>query len=756
MYTLKSNKRMMKLTGLVLLCLTMLMTLLGAPAPFQSKAHAAGELKPFPQQVSYPGIIKPNHVTQAAMNSAVSSYYDYWKGKYLKNNLSSLPGGYYVKGESTGDSKPYTALGTSEGQGYGMVITALMAGYDSNAKTIYDGLFKTARAFKSKNNANLMGWIVADSSSAQGYFGSATDGDLDIAYSLILADRQWGSSGTINYLAEAKKMITNGIKVSNVTTNNRLNLADDSDGKNTFDTRPSDWMLSHLRAFNEVTGDPIWLNVINNLYTVYGQFSTTYSSTTGLISDFVVNNPPKPADPDFLEGPYDKEYNYNASRVPLRIVMDYAFYGDTRGRDIANKMAVWIKGKTSGVPGNIKDGYQLNGTARGSYATAVFVSPFISAATTNSAHQAWVNSGWDWMKNKKEGYFSDSFNLLNMLFISGNWWIPTADGGTPTPDTQAPTTPTNLTTTVVSSNQINLNWTASTDNVGVVGYQVFRGSTQVGTPTGTTFNDTGLTASTAYSYKVKAVDAAGNLSANSNTATATTTATTPTPDTQAPTAPSNLTTTVISSNQINLNWTASTDNVGVVGYQVFRGSTQVGTPTGTTFNDTGLTPSTAYSYKVKAIDAAGNLSANSNTATATTSSTPTTGTNLALGKTAVASSVEGSGFEASKATDGNSTTRWASVEGNNNEWIYVDLSVTQSVYRVKLNWEDAYAKGYKIQVSDDKSTWTDAYSTTTGDGAIDDITFTIPRSGRYVRVLGVTRGTAYGYSLFDFEVYGAS
>ncbi|OAB43893.1 chemotaxis protein [Paenibacillus antarcticus] len=659
MYTLKSNKKMMKLTGLVLLCLTMLMTLLGAPAPFQSKAHAAGELKPFPQQVSYPGIIKPNHVTQTALNSAVSSYYDYWKGKYLKNNLSSLPGGYYVKGDSTGDTEGYTGLGTSEGQGYGMVITALMAGYDSNAKTIYDGLFKTARAFKSSVNPNLMGWIVADSSSAQGHFDSATDGDLDIAYSLILADRQWGSAGTINYLAEAKKMITNGIKVSNVTTNNRLNLGD-WDEKNTLNTRPSDWMLSHLRAFNEVTGDQVWLDVINNLYNVYGQFSTTYSSTTGLISDFVINNPPKPAPSNFLEDTYDNEYNYNASRVPLRIVMDYAFYGDTRGRDIANKMAVWIKGKTTGTPGNIKDGYQLNGTARGSYATAVFVSPFISAATTNSAHQAWVNSGWDWMKNKKEGYFSDSFNLLNMLFISGNWWIPTAGSVTPTPDTQAPTTPSNLTTTVVSSNQINLSWTASTDNVGVVGYQVFRGSTQVGTPTGTTFNDTGLTASTAYSYKVKAVDAAGNLSANSSIVTA------------------------------------------------------------------------------------------------TTSSTPTTGTNLALGKTAVASSVEEAGLEASKATDGNSSTRWASIEGNNNEWIYVDLTVTQSVYRVKLNWEDAYAKGYKIQVSNDTTTWTDAYTTTTGNGAIDDITFTTPKTGRYVRVLGVTRGTAYGYSLFDFEVYGGS
>lgn len=86
-----------------------------------------------------------------------------------------------------------------------MVITVLMAGYDTNSRTIYDGLFKTARAFKSSNNPNLMGWVVADSTGAQGHFGSATDGDLDIAYSLILADRQWGSTGTINYLAEAKR-----------------------------------------------------------------------------------------------------------------------------------------------------------------------------------------------------------------------------------------------------------------------------------------------------------------------------------------------------------------------------------------------------------------------------------------------------------------------------------------------------------------------------------------------------------------------
>ncbi|MDU5950620.1 MAG: hypothetical protein E6Z15_26610, partial [Paenibacillus macerans] len=111
----------------------------------EQRASAAGELKPFPQQVSYPGIVKPNHVTQTEMNQAVAEYYDYWKAKYLKHDLKSLPGGYYVKGDITGDPDGFTALGSSEGQGYGMIITALMAGYDPEARTIYDGLFKTAR-----------------------------------------------------------------------------------------------------------------------------------------------------------------------------------------------------------------------------------------------------------------------------------------------------------------------------------------------------------------------------------------------------------------------------------------------------------------------------------------------------------------------------------------------------------------------------------------------------------------------------------
>ena len=196
-------------------------------------------------------------------------------------------------------------------------------------------------------------------------------------------------------------------------------------------------------------------------------------------------------------------------------------------------------------------------------------------------------------------------------------------------DTTPPSMPTNLTATAASSTQINLSWTASTDNAGVTGYKVERCSgaacanfAQIAAPTGTTFNDTGLTASTSYSYRVRANDAAGNNSGYSNTASATTQ--TP-PDTTPPTAPTNLTATAALSTQINLSWTASTDNVGVTGYKVERCSgaacanfAQIATPTGTTFNDTGLTASTSYSYRVRANDAAGNNSAYSNTASATT------------------------------------------------------------------------------------------------------------------------------------------
>jgi len=123
---------------------------------------------------------------------------------------------------------------------------------------------------------------------------------------------------------------------------------------------------------------------------------------------------------------------------------------------------------------------------------------------------------------------------------------------------------------------------------------------------------------------------------------------------------------------------------------------------------------------------------------------------LAEGQPVVASSYEG-GFDPFYANDGDPATRWGSVF-EDDEWIYVDLGSSQSFDTVVLRWEAAYGSGYKIQSSDDASAWTDVYTETAGDGGEDVLS--VNGTGRYVRMLGTARGTAWGYSLWDFEVYG--
>ncbi|MCD9020636.1 discoidin domain-containing protein [Cohnella silvisoli] len=128
------------------------------------------------------------------------------------------------------------------------------------------------------------------------------------------------------------------------------------------------------------------------------------------------------------------------------------------------------------------------------------------------------------------------------------------------------------------------------------------------------------------------------------------------------------------------------------------------------------------------------------------------GNNYALNKTATASSVYPSSTNASNVLDGNEATRWSSNEGVDPQWINIDLGQNRTINRVRLNWQAAYAKSYKIQLSTDSVNWTDVYSTTTGNGGIDDIEFTAA-SARYVRMYGTERGTGWGYSLFEFGVY---
>ncbi|MGC5013359.1 discoidin domain-containing protein [Streptosporangium sp. DT93] len=130
------------------------------------------------------------------------------------------------------------------------------------------------------------------------------------------------------------------------------------------------------------------------------------------------------------------------------------------------------------------------------------------------------------------------------------------------------------------------------------------------------------------------------------------------------------------------------------------------------------------------------------------------GTNVAIGRPTTASTSQTGGdggpFTPGRATDGGFTSRWAG-EWADAQWIQVDLGVTVPIRYVQLGWEGAYGRAYRIETSDDGSTWSSAYSTTSGDGGFDGIGLTA--SARYVRVNLTRRGTAYGYSLWEFGVY---
>jgi chitodextrinase len=233
-------------------------------------------------------------------------------------------------------------------------------------------------------------------------------------------------------------------------------------------------------------------------------------------------------------------------------------------------------------------------------------------------------------------------------------------------------------------------------------------------------------------------------------------------DTQPPTAPANLTVTGHTATSASLSWSASTDNVGVTGYQVLRagsGGTVVATSTTTSATVTGLSPATAYSFTVVARDAAGNTSAPSNAATVTTDAAPNT--NLALGK-ATGESSHNQTYASGNAVDGNANTYWESANSAFPQWIQVDLGAAMTVGRIVLKLPPATAWATRTQTltvagSTNGSTFSAvvgsaAYTFNPGSGNAVTVTFA-PTSARYIR-LTFTANTGWpAGQLAEFEIY---
>ncbi|WP_244208909.1 discoidin domain-containing protein [Paenibacillus ferrarius] len=225
-------------------------------------------------------------------------------------------------------------------------------------------------------------------------------------------------------------------------------------------------------------------------------------------------------------------------------------------------------------------------------------------------------------------------------------------------------------------------------------------------------------------------------------------------DTLAPTAPSNLAATAASSSQINLSWGASTDNVGVTSYDIYRNGAKVGSSVTTSYADSGLTPATSYSYTVKANDAAGNSSAASNTANATTPSAG--GTQTPLDRSGwTATSNPTSGDVPANLLDGSMSTRWSTGTAMApGQYFIVDMKSTKNFNQIVMDSTGSnndYARGYEVYVSNDGTNWGSAVASGTGSTAKITVTFAA-QSARYLKV--VQTGTVSNWwSVRELNVY---
>jgi endo-1,4-beta-D-glucanase Y len=414
--------RLIQRAGLAALALTAL----AAAAPAQN--HPFGS-----HPMTYAmGSILPDHVAPAALDQATRDFYDAWKARFLKQTCGA--GRYVVEAKTRAGN-----LTVSEAHGYGMMVAALMAGHDPDARAIFDGMFAFFREHPSLFTPSLMAWYQKRSCGSSQGADSATDGDLDIAYALLLADKQWGSCGPIDYAAEAANVLA-GIASGEVdATGSYLRLGDWTDpGEPAYyqATRSSDFMPDHLRAFAAASANPLWTNVLDHTYAVFDALQTAHSPATGLLPDFIANplGMPAPVGPDFLEGPNDGAYDFNACRDPWRLGTDFLVSADARARTAVQRITTWFRGATGDDPANIKAGYQLDGTlsAGADYRSMAFVAPLGVAAMVDATNQAWLNDIWDLVTATSiddEAYYENTLKLLAMIVMSGNWWTPQAVSG---------------------------------------------------------------------------------------------------------------------------------------------------------------------------------------------------------------------------------------------------------------------------------------------------------------------------------------
>ena len=393
--------------------------------------------RPFPQRVAYvPGTLVPSR-SRPEREDDVRVLYDLWMERYRVFMGEADDGHPRYRIRKDRGARDATV---SEGQGWGMMLAAFMAGHDPQARTVFDGLWEFALDHRSAGDPRLMDWWVNWDESPDGFGdNSAFDGDADIAYGLLLAEAQWGNRGRFDYGAEAEAVLA-GILASAMGPDSDLPMLGDWVGPhgsphNQWTPRGSDFMVDHFWAFSRASGDPRWGDVREACLAAIEQMQRDYSPHTGLVPDFMVargSGPDlEPAWPYFLESAWDGAHFYNACRLPWRLGLDALISGDERTLASARAMARWISAATGDDPWEIRAGYQLSGAPvdGSAYFTSAFAAPFAVALMTDPGQQDFLDSLYEVLRTRDESYYADSISLFSMIVLSGTWWSPGAGMG---------------------------------------------------------------------------------------------------------------------------------------------------------------------------------------------------------------------------------------------------------------------------------------------------------------------------------------
>lgn len=374
-----------------------------------------GQVYSFPQNRDYPYGFQQTVTTQAASSTLAATWYSNWKTSWVE----SCGGGIYRVKDGGGSSY-------SEGIGYGM----LMAAYAGD-KTLFDGFWTY---YKNNRNVNgVMDWCQSNCGGTNCGNNGATDGDLDAAMALIIANCQWPSA---TYVSDATTLIT-AIKNTEFTTCSGKTIQKPGDvfgGCNC--TNPSYFAPGYYRAFAEFVPSQaaFWTTAATDAYTLLDQID---HATTGLVPAWtdsgggLTGGSGDCASIAASGGGNRWEYQFDAARTPWRIATDYLWWGTPAAQTWLTKVTNWVNGV--GIS-NIVAGYDLDGSPNVSYKNSAFTGAFALGAMANS--QAMTNTFYDWWTNNSvtsgtvgtklddAPYFQNSLRTIYLFLASGNFWYP--------------------------------------------------------------------------------------------------------------------------------------------------------------------------------------------------------------------------------------------------------------------------------------------------------------------------------------------